>query len=327
MDISKFSEKILKYAYQNTEKSNFVNKATESQLTSLEEGLRLGLIDPNSAHKFLTGRTGQGVIYRALEPTSDENFIKMGMDLSHLEPKIRDTWLLEEELESDEIWQSVRKMHELPDAYSDEKGYLRIPKDMESEKEKLDLDLSIFRDYYVKWGSFPFLSERWIQPFVEWIGSRRCLEVMAGRGVLSAVLRQEGVYTTATDDFSWANCRVGFDHWTQKQSFGVKDMDAIESVKKYGKLTDILIMSWPEAHSPAKEVIQEFHSQNPNGLVVYIGEGKGDSCADEDFFQHFEITPDKEFLEIASLFEKHFLVQDGLMLGRYKDGLESSSAF
>ncbi|KAA9007339.1 hypothetical protein F4V43_02310 [Paenibacillus spiritus] len=55
---------------------------------------------------------------------------------------------------------------------------------------------------YNKEGMFAFVSWRWINPFVEWIDNRRCLEVMAGRGILSYALRQKGVDIITTDDFS-----------------------------------------------------------------------------------------------------------------------------
>lgn len=66
------------------------------------------------------------------------------------------------------------------------------------------LDLHHGRMPLIKYSSFILISKDWIKPFAEWIGQRKCLEIMAGHGMLSKALRDEGVNVIAvTDDFSW----------------------------------------------------------------------------------------------------------------------------
>lgn len=50
---------------------------------------------------------------------------------------------------------------------------------------------------------FPLLAKDWLVPLAKWIGSRKCVELMAGCGSLSYVLSQEGVDITPTDNGSW----------------------------------------------------------------------------------------------------------------------------
>ena len=52
-------------------------------------------------------------------------------------------------------------------------------------------------------GMFAYVSWKWVNPFVRWIGKRKVLEVMAGAGYLTYALREKGVDVIATDNKSW----------------------------------------------------------------------------------------------------------------------------
>jgi hypothetical protein len=172
------------------------------------------------------------------------------------------------------------------------------------------------RQKHIKEGGFAFVSWRWVNPFVEWIGNRRCLEVMAGRGVLAYALRQKGVNVIVTDDYSWFNGR--YDGWN-KTLVDVEKIDAIAAVKKYGKEIDILIMSWPYMDNTAYRVIKELYAVNPKAVVVYIGEGPGGCTADDEFHNHFEEIGDKSFNRVVACFERWNGLHDKPYLGRYAE--------
>ena len=76
-------------------------------------------------------------------------------------------------------------------------------------KQAVDIDEILFyrdslsdrtpgRQDYIQQGMFAFVSWKWVEPLAKWIGNRRCLEIMAGRGWWSHGLRQKGVDVIAT---------------------------------------------------------------------------------------------------------------------------------
>ena len=111
------------------------------------------------------------------------------------------------------------------------------------------------------------ISKEWVQPLVRYIGTRRCLEVGCGSGQLTFALRKYGASVIPTDDFTWENPTW----WKRQWIDDVKNMDAIEAVKAFGRDIDIIIMSWPPYDTPmALNVLiaaREFRLP-----IIYIGE-------------------------------------------------------
>jgi hypothetical protein len=171
------------------------------------------------------------------------------------------------------------------------------------------------RKEYIKLGMYGFVSWRWISPLSEWIGERKCLEVMAGRGWLSHALQIKGIDVTATDNYSW-NRPEYIQNWTDTVT-NVEKLDAIDAIEKYGSEIDILIMSWPFRNKTAYKTIKTLYKVNPNAMIIYIGEGRGGTTANDDFFDTFSIIKDYEFEIAASHFQSWNLIKDGLYLGRY----------
>lgn len=169
------------------------------------------------------------------------------------------------------------------------------------------------KNAYNQAGMYAFVSWRWVNPFVEWLGDRKVLEVMAGRGWWTYALRQKGVNVIATDDFSWMN-RSWIDTLTE-----VEEMDAIEAVERYGKEVDVVAMGWPYMDDTAYRVIKRLHEVNPDALVVYIGE-RGGCTADDNFHEHFEIMfNDPEFNEVTTRYQSWEHIHDHILLGRYSE--------
>jgi hypothetical protein len=168
------------------------------------------------------------------------------------------------------------------------------------------------RKQWIKKGMFALVTWSWVTPFAKWIGNKKCLEVMAGRGWLSLALHSLGVDITATDDYSWSKERKWDEPVTE-----VEELDAIKAVEKYGKDIDLLIISWPYMDDNAYKTITALHKINPNALIVYIGEGCGGCTADDDFHDHFREIEDEEFQKAASGFQRWWGLHDYVMLGEY----------
>jgi hypothetical protein len=166
-------------------------------------------------------------------------------------------------------------------------------------------------------GMFGFVSWRWLKPFAKWIGDRKCLEVMAGRGWLSYGLRELHIDVIATDNFSWHKKDM-YKSWNDTKT-EVEELDAIESVNKYGAEIDILIMSWAYMDNTAYQTIKRLYEVNPNALVVFIGEGSGGCTADHEFFDHFQPITDEGFQEVEDNYQRWDGIHDEPQLGRYSE--------
>jgi hypothetical protein len=91
-----------------------------------------------------------------------------------------------------------------------------------------------------KRGMWAIVDKRWTKQLADWIGSRTCLEIMAGAGWLAKALSDFGVDIIATDDYSWD----ADTHLMMKRVCGVVKLNALESIKQFSD-RDILICSWP----------------------------------------------------------------------------------
>jgi hypothetical protein len=161
-------------------------------------------------------------------------------------------------------------------------------------------------------GMYTYVSWKWINPFVEWIAGRKCLEIMAGAGYLSYALREKGVSVIATDNMSWH--KKG--EWNLVTD--VEKLTANKAIAKYGKKVDIVIMGWPYMDDFAFKALRNLYYVNPKALMVYIGESCGGCTADDKFFNHFDHISDLEFERVCSNYEQFTGMHDYPYLGRYK---------
>jgi hypothetical protein len=84
-------------------------------------------------------------------------------------------------------------------------------------------------------GIFCFYSSKLIQEMAALIAGRSCLEIAAGDGTLSRLLRAAGTSIRATDDFSWSHL-ISFPDSVEK-------MEAAAALKKYRP--EAVLCSWP----------------------------------------------------------------------------------
>lgn len=195
-----------------------------------------------------------------------------------------------------------------------------IPDKMPKEEGKglfsLSFEELMKREEYVNQGMYGFVSWKWILPFVEWLGERKCLEVMAGRGWWSYALEQKGVSVHATDNFSWHE--QGRFNILNDTLVNMEKLDAVEAVRKYGKDVDVVLMSWPYMDNTAYKVIKALYKVNPKAIVVYIGERMGGCTASDAFFANFEEIYDASFVNVQRNYETWAALHDDIYIGRYQ---------
>lgn len=173
-------------------------------------------------------------------------------------------------------------------------------------------------DYIKKYG-FTYFSWNWLNPLINYLKDRKCLEVMAGAGAFSYILRERGVNVIATDNMEWHNLGQYKDTWGKHLWTNIENLDAITAVKKYGKKINVLIMSWAYMDKTAYKVIKEMHKVNSNAIVLYIGEGEEGCTADNNFFRSFEEINNKDFNKISKEYFKAqwYGIHDYITFGKY----------
>lgn len=156
------------------------------------------------------------------------------------------------------------------------------------------LNSYFFREYAIRNMGFALITRRFVKGLAKYIGSKKCLEILAGQGCLSKVLQDEGIDVIATDDYSWSN-RLNLNNtWTN-----VENMDCLEAIRKYGQDVSYIICSWIPYGSPiGYDILKVMDEVNPNCKLIVIGEGPSGCTADDTFFENLEeIDTEEEFVK------------------------------
>ncbi|MGL5676161.1 MAG: hypothetical protein ACRDDX_07095 [Cellulosilyticaceae bacterium] len=131
-----------------------------------------------------------------------------------------------------------------------------------------------YREILMPIVGYTLVTKDFCKALATFIGNKKVLEVMAGTGCLTYGLRQYGVTIHATDDLSEG----------LYEKFWIDDLeqlDCIESIKKYGKDIDYILISWAAYKAPILTVVQLLKYMNPQAQIIYIGETKG-GCTGHD---------------------------------------------
>lgn len=169
------------------------------------------------------------------------------------------------------------------------------------------------RDDIIKLSSFPIISNDWLSPLAEWIGDRKCLEIMAGTGMLSRGLSNFGIDIMSTDNFSWISEHA---NWFNENStwYPVENIDCIDAIEKYGKNTDIIICSWAYMDDGLYNALLKMRETNPKCLMIYVGEGDGGCTASDKFFESLIEVDDSGFNNAVKNFRSWWGIYDRPML-------------
>jgi len=131
------------------------------------------------------------------------------------------------------------------------------------------------RDVYTKFCSWPIVTDEWISSIAELLRGKKCIEIMAGNGLISHALQIHGVDIMPYDNFSWESCM----RYTT-----VYEMDAITCADTLK--FDYIVCSWPPCgETDICMVLKKMHYKNPNAKMIYIGEALDGITACDQFFK------------------------------------------
>lgn len=197
-----------------------------------------------------------------------------------------------------EVLAKLRR-HEIPESYIE---FCDSP----LSPTQLDFGSEFLRDTFLELSGYCLVAYDWVRPLAEWIGKRKCLEVMCGCGCLAKALRDCGVDIIATDDFSWENHNAC---WFQNPWTEIEQLSAVDAVRKYGPQSSLIILSWPYMDDSALNVLREMRVQMPGGMMIMIGEWKG-ATANGDFFREARLVKDEKFNVAVQNFRQHATIHD-----------------
>ena len=185
-----------------------------------------------------------------------------------------------------------RLLEELLDTCTAEEILMLIPDTLEESRElnKMINAGRMAQDEDTIWRKitgYANVNRAWIQELAKALQGKKCLEIMAGNGLLAHMLQEAGATVMATDiapdrtnEYISMRGRVFTD---------VLSQDAVGAVKRFGQKYDVLVVSWPP--QGGEEVLKAWEAYarlRPDGILLYIGETKGGFNATDAFFDTLE---------------------------------------
>lgn len=125
-------------------------------------------------------------------------------------------------------------------------------------------------------GVFAIPTMSWLEPLAYRLQGKKVLDLMSGRGMISAVLQSLGVDITPVDNGSW-----GLDEIVETQR-----MSCIEAIKKFKP--DVVVCAWPddnvrEQSEKFKDVCDYIFQNELPIEILYVGEPAGGCNAGDNF--------------------------------------------
>ena len=131
-------------------------------------------------------------------------------------------------------------------------------------------------------GYFGRVTKNFSDDIAKNVGNGTVLDLMAGRGFLVKGLREAGVKTIGTDDNSW------------NLSETVENLDAVESLKKYGDKVSHVVISWaPLGSEIDANILETVRKDYPHITIINIGESHGGATGSEKFWEMANIVKPK----------------------------------
>jgi predicted nicotinamide N-methyase len=164
------------------------------------------------------------------------------------------------------------------------------------------------RDAYIPFMGFCLLNKKYLDELSNFLKDKKVLEVMAGNGILSTLLKERGVNIISTDIAPGDGNSYELINVFDKD---IETLDAVSAIRKYGKDMDYVIMSWPPYDEPyATEVMQAIKEVNDNIIVIYIGETEGGCTADYRFFEMVDLIIDEKFKSVQREYSSWSFIHD-----------------
>lgn len=162
------------------------------------------------------------------------------------------------------------------------------------------------RSLYIYYRGFTLINSLFIDDLINFIGNKKVLEIMSGKGFLTRILKQRGIDIIGTDNYSWK------DHWNETYT-DIENIDSIEAIEKY-KDRDILIMSWAYMDDTAYKCLMRMREVNPNMIMIFIGEDEGGCTADYSFYENAEYVMEEECDKLNTYYQNFFGIHDRIFL-------------
>lgn len=144
---------------------------------------------------------------------------------------------------------------------------------------------------YIYNAGFSIITKPLADKLADYLKGKQCLEIMAGKGVLSKALQDRGIDIIATDNKSWHESFAYEDTWTE-----VENLEAGDAIRKY-KNVDYILVSWMSTDAPSKRIVRMIRKYNPNVKLIVIGEENGGCTSNDEWFDRIEECFDIDFIE------------------------------
>lgn len=168
-----------------------------------------------------------------------------------------------------------------------------------------------YRETLMSIVGYTLVTKAFCEALAAFIGDKKVLEIMAGTGCLTYGLRSCGVTIHATDDLSEG---LYSKFWIDD----LEQLDCIESIKKYGKDIDYLLVSWAADKAPLLTVVTLLRHMNPKAEIIYIGEPKGGCTGHDALWDRVTPIHDDEFYPAVSNYRSWYGLHDKPYLLRVK---------
>lgn len=133
--------------------------------------------------------------------------------------------------------------------------------------------------YQQKCGYYAKFTQYFAREIAEQVGDGVVLDPMAGRGYAVKALRNAGVKTIASDNNSWSIS----DH--------IENLDALDSLRKYGDKISHLLISWaPFENDIDLKLLREVRANFPHVTIINVGEKSGGCTGSTEFWDEAVIV-------------------------------------
>lgn len=152
--------------------------------------------------------------------------------------------------------------------------------------QMFNLRFSIERLVYLS--SFNLLTTPFLNALSNYIGTAKCLEVMAGNGCIASNLMQRGVDIVITTDKKSGKKYNQVREWCDN----IINLDAVKAIEIYGRDIDYLLMSWPPYLDTVDyKCLMTLRKVNPAAKIIYIGE-PGGCTGSIEFYDNVSVHDD-----------------------------------
>ena len=149
-----------------------------------------------------------------------------------------------------------------------------LTSDIGTTDSSMHFQISDMMDMHSQLNIFAIPTYEWLEQLSYYIKNKRVLEIGAGTGIISAILRTFNIDITPIDNFARAINPL----------IDVVYADGIEYIERHQNEYDVLLGCWPEMDNTFKAACDAFGEKE----IYYVGEWEGGCTADDEFFIDYD---------------------------------------